>query len=250
MAANIYTEVLPSGFAFDMILVEGGAFRMGGDDPDADNDEKPVHEVHVSTFYLGQVPVTQDLWKAIMGEGNNPSYFKGDRRPVEVVSWNDAQRFIQKMNDETKKDRQEQGLGDYRLPTEAEWEFAARGGAYSEGYLYSGSDKLEEVGWCDENSNSQTHDVGLLMANEIGLYDMSGNVKEWIEDYWHDNYRNAPCDGSAWLHSYERTRRVVRGGFCFIEAKNCRNSSRSYYSMDGRDVILGFRLALSSSAND
>ncbi|HNL39237.1 MAG TPA: formylglycine-generating enzyme family protein [Saprospiraceae bacterium] len=241
---DIYTETFPSGFSFDMIHVEGGAFRMGGDDPEATGEEKPVHEVTVPAFYLGKFPVTQGLWKAVMG--NNPSYFKGDLRPVETVSWVDAQGFIKRLNSATEESRKKQGLGPYRLPTEAEWEFAARGGAYPEGYLYAGSDKLKEVGWYDENSNNQTQDVGLLMGNELGLYDLSGNVYEWTEDHWHENYKdNPPADGSAWLSADPRAPRVVRGGYYFYNAGGCRVSYRDRNAPGIRNDGIGFRLALS-----
>ena len=133
-----------------MLLVEGGSFQMGGTDEEAMDREKPIHEVEVPTFYLGKYPVTQDLWEAIMG--NNPSTYKGPQHPVDSVSWEDAHKFLQQLNKETKQF--------YRLPTEAEWEFAARGGIHTEEYLYAGSDKLSEVGWYRENSGNQTQPVG------------------------------------------------------------------------------------------
>ena len=250
MAHRIYTERLSNGFSFDMILVEKGSFLMGGDDAEAFDREKPVHRVEVPDFYLGKYPVTQGSWKAVMGEEYNPASFKGNLRPVERVSWDDTQGFIQKLNAATEESRRKQGLGLYRLPTEAEWEFAARGGAYSEGYLYAGSDKLKEVGWYFENSNNQTQDVGLLMANELGFYDLSGNVLEWTEDHWHwhGNYEGAPIDGSAWLSADERTRRVLRGGGCFDSARYCRVSYRDLGAPDHLSDSIGVRLALSPSA--
>ena len=222
----VHTEHLPSGLSFEMILVEDGSFEMGGSDPEARDNEKPIHKVEVPAFYIGKYLVTQKVWKEMMG--NNPSRFKGDNRPVETVSWEEAQEFIQKLNQETGKS--------YRLPSEAEWEFAARGGIHSEGYLYSGSDKLKEVGWYRENNGRETRPVGQKMANELGIYDMSGNVFEWCEDDYHISYQRAPADGSAWIDHKERgSRRVVRGGYWLDNARNCRVSYRYYSEPDYRE---------------
>lgn len=226
---------LPSGFTFEMIFVEGDTFMMG-DNSSEYKQEKPEHEVNVSSFYLGKYPVTQQLWQNIMG--NNPSVLKGENLPVETVSWDGVQEFIRNLILKTDKP--------FRLPTEAEWEYAARGGKYSQGYTYSGSDKLKQVGWYRYNSGNETHDVGLLLANELGLYDMSGNVWEWCEDDWHDNYNGAPKDGSAWMDSPNRgDYRVLRGGSCFYYAENCRPPGRFNGGLGGRSVNGGFRLALS-----
>ena len=204
---KIYTQSLPSGLSFDMIRVEGGSFDMGSNDPEALDSEKPVHRVTVPTFYIGKYLVTQEVWEAIMKK--NPASYIGEKKPVEQVSWEDAHQFIQKLNAQTNQA--------YHLPSEAEWEFAARGGIHTEGYLYAGSDKLKEVGWYDGNSNlNGTLPVGLKMANELGIYDMSGNVFEWCEDDWHGNYEGAPTDGSTWIEGGRRgSRRVVRGGYWF-----------------------------------
>ena len=235
MAEKIYTETLAPGLSFELILVEGGEFWMGSpdDDPDAFDPEKPRHLVKLSSFYMGEFPVTQDLWEAVMGE--NPSYFKGPRHPVEKVSWEDAQRFIGMLNKKTK--------GGYRLPTEAEWEYAARGGKHSEGFRYAGSDKLKEVGWYAENSGSETHKVGLKYSNELGLYDMSGNVWEWCQDRWHGDYKGAPADGSAW--EGEGGSRVVRGGSWSYDPRLCRVAYRYFLDPALRNGIVGFRLGLS-----
>jgi formylglycine-generating enzyme required for sulfatase activity len=189
---------------------------------------------------LGKYPVTQALWQAVMK--NNPSYFPGADRPVEQVSWEDCQEFIHKLNAQTK--------GRYRLPSEAEWEFAARGGVRSEGYLYAGSDKLEEVGWYGDNSGSETHPVGHKLPNELGLYDLSGNVYEWCRDDWHDSYERSEgfkplaMDGSAWVDQPQRASyRVVRGGGWFYAARGCRVSDRDHYSPGDRDGDIGLRLA-------
>ena len=187
-----------------MMLVEGGQYMMGDDNGEYDR-EKPAHPVEVSSFYLGKYLVTQQLWQAVMDE--NPSSFKGENRPVETVSWDDAKRFIKKLNVATKQP--------FRQPTEAEWEFAARGGIYSQGYTYSGSDKLKQVGWYRDNSNRETHDVGLLLANELGLYDMSGNVYEWCEDRFDEKYYEK-CQREGTVKNPvgpdEGVRRVLRGG--------------------------------------
>jgi sulfatase modifying factor 1 len=233
---EIFTQSLTPNLSFDLILVEGGEFDMGGADDEAIDREKPVHRVKVPSFYMGEFPVTQDVWEVVMGA--NPSSFKGPRRPVETVSWEDAQQFIQKINKMAKG-------GSYRLPTEAEWEYAARGGKYSEGYKYAGSDKLKEVGWYDENSGNKTQKVGLLRENELGLFDMSGNVWEWCEDQWHENYKGAPDDGSAWLGLVMGAPRVLRGGCWLIDARLCRAAYRLRIEPALRAINAGFRLACS-----
>lgn len=218
----------------DLVLVEGGGFFMGDDDSKYDR-EKPAHLVRISSFQMCKYPVTQRLWEAVMG--NNPSRFKGEKRPVENVSWNDVKNFIEKLNKKTKKE--------FRLPSEAEWEYAARGGRYSQGFTYAGSDKLKQVGWYTENSNNQTQEVGLLLSNELGLYDMSGNIWEWCEDDFHENYDDAPKDGSAWIDYPERgVGRVVRGGGYFGYAVYCRPTARAGYTPDHRYSDDGFRLVL------
>lgn len=179
----------------NMVYVEGGTFMMGATseqgsdtseqlsliDDDMYDDAKPVHHVTVSNFRIGKYEVTQCEWEAVMGE--NPSYFKGSNRPVENVSWDDCQKFIAKLNRVTGKR--------FRLPTEAEWEYAARGGNKSKGFTYAGSNNLDEVAWHDGNSDCKTHDVGTKCPNELGLYDMTGNVGEWCSD-WFGAYSSAP----------------------------------------------------------
>ncbi len=225
---------LPSGPSFEVVFVEGGEFLMGDDESEYDS-EKPAHQVKVSSFYMGKYQVTQELWESVMG--NNPSRFKGEKRPVENVSWYDAKDFIEKLNEKTGKN--------FRLPSEAEWEYAGRGGKYSQGFTYTGSDKLSQVGWYYGNSNNETHEVGLLLSNELGLYDMSGNVFEWCEDDDHDNYEGALEDGSAWIDSPNRGfDRVLCGGSCFRSAVYCRPSNRYRYTPDSRTYEVGFRLVL------
>jgi formylglycine-generating enzyme len=169
--------------------------------------------------------------------GSDPSNNKGcDDCPVELVSWNDIQEFLRKLNAQTGKR--------YRLPTEAEWEYAARGGNQSRGYLYSGGNSVDEVGWHSGNSGSKTRPVGQKKRNELGLYDMSGNVWEWCEDDWHDNYDGAPTDGRAWVDSPRAPGRVYRGGCWGSEPLTCRAASRSYVGPTGLGAMVGFRLAL------
>ena len=199
---------------------------------DADTDEKPVHNVTLSDYYMGETEVTQELWQAVMG--TNPSNSKGNKKPVEQVSWNDCQEFITKLNNLTGKN--------FRLPTEAEWEYAARGGNKSKGYKYSGSNTIDNVAWYTSNSSSQTHDVKTKQANELGIYDMSGNVYEWCQD-WYGSYSSGsqtnptgPASGSY---------RVFRGGSWSYGAEYCRVSIRSYYNPDGSYNDLGLRLSLS-----
>ena len=223
-----------NGVSFTMIAVEGGTFPMGATSEqgsDADSDEKPVHSVTLSDYYIGETEVTQELWTAVMG--NNPSYYKGNNKPVEQVSWNDCQEFVKKLNQLTGKN--------FRLPTEAEWEYAARGGNKSQGYKYSGSNTLGDVAWYYDNSSSQTHEVKTKQANELGIYDMSGNVWEWCQD-WSGSYSSSsqtnptgPSSGSY---------RVYRGGGWHGSARYCRVSLRGGYYPDGSSGNLGLRLSL------
>ena len=217
----------------NMVYVAGGTFTMGGTSEqgsDAYTDEKPTHNVTLSSYYICKYEVTQALWRAVMG--SNPSKFKGDNLPVEQVSWNDCQTFINRLNSYTGRN--------FRLPTEAEWEFAARGGNYSRHYKYSGSNNLDDVAWYGDNSGDRTHHVGIKQANELGLYDMSGNVWEWCSD-WYGSYssysQNDPTGPNS--GSY----RMRRGGSWDNGAANCRSSNR--YSPGDRFHTLGLRLVLS-----
>lgn len=224
-----------NGVKFKMIYVAGGTFTMGAtaEQIGYDNDETPAHQVTLSDYFIGETEVTQELWYAVMGA--NPSNFtRSSRNPVEMVSWHDCQSFIQKLNQLT-------GLR-FRLPTEAEWEFAARGGNSSKGYKYSGSNRIEDVAWYDGNSGGTTHEVGTCYPNELGIYDMSGNVWEWCSD-WYGSYSSmAQTDPSgAGSGSY----RVLRGGGWGGSAQICRVAIRSYGTPDYRYDPLGFRLVCS-----
>ena len=221
----------------DMVHVVGGTFMMGATAEQgsaASEYEKPAHQVTLSGYYIGRYEVTQELWQAVMG--NNPSNFKGDsRRPVECVSWNDCQKFIMKLNRMTGKR--------FRLPTEAEWEYAARGGNQSKGYKYSGGNTLDNVAWYWNNSGSATHPVGTKAPNELGLYDMTGNVYEICQD-WSDSYSSDsqinPTGPSLGTH------RVDRGGGWAHGAWENRVSYRSFSNPSEPSRGLGLRLAADS----
>ena len=229
-----------NGIKYNMVRVEGCTFRMGATS-EQDRDtyeidigidiEDSVHSVTLSSYYIGKTEVTQALWKAVMG--SNPSKFKGENLPVENVSWDDCQEFIRKLNSLTGQN--------FRLPTEAEWEFACRGGNNSLGYKYSGSDNIDNVAWYDGNSGDKTHPVATKSANELGIYDMSGNVWEWCCD-WYEYYTSGaqtnpkgPESGSI---------RVHRGGSWIRDARYCRSSFRFNYFPTSRYCYLGLRLAL------
>ena len=234
--------------SFNMILVEHGTFTMGANSEQKKSwknffhgpwkNEKPAHEVSFTKdYYMGETQVTQALWKAVMGD--NPSLFKGGKKPVETVCWDDCQKFIKELN---RRLRSQLYGKSFRLPTEAEWEFAARGGNKSCGYQFSGSDDLDEVACYSGNSNDETCDVASFEPNELGFYDMSGNVCEWCLDLYGGYNRSAQTDPqgpSCGSH------RVARGGCWYYGVRACRLSCRHDYCPDFRFEILGLRLALS-----
>ena len=225
------------GVEFKMIKVEGGTFSMGATSEqgsDAYMNEKPVHSVTLSDYYIGETEVTQELWQVVMG--SNPSRFTGDnQRPVENVSWDDCQEFIKKLNRLTGKK--------FRLPTEAEWEYAARGGKYSKDYVYkySGSNNADEVAWYEDNSGRTTHTVKTKKANELGLYDMSGNVYEWCNDWYGSYQSNSQTNPTG---PSEGERRVFRGGCWDYRDRFVRVSYRGNRTPDNRGSDGGLRLAL------
>ncbi len=218
----------------EMVHVEGGTFTMGSND--GESDEKPPHQVTLSSFSIGKYEVTQADWRDIMGSDPPGLRFKGcDQCPVENISWNDIQDFLKKLN-------AQKGGKKYRLPTEAEWEFAARGGNKSGGFEYAGSKSLGEVAWYGSNSDSKTHPVGQKKANELGLFDMSGNVYEWCAD-WYDSYSSGSQTNPTGAGT--GASRVDCGGSWNGYAENCRAANRYFNSPDYRDSGLGFRLARS-----
>ena len=235
LSGNALTIPVKNGISIEMVKVEAGSFDMGAT-PEMKKPydwEKPVHRVTLTNnYYIGKYEVTQALWKIVMG--SNPSNFKGDNLPVENVSWNNCQKFISKLNKLTGKS--------FRLPTEAEWEFAARGGNKSRGYLYSGSNAIGDVAWYEGNSSFMTHAVGTKQPNELGIYDMTGNVWEWCQD-WYDSYSSSPQTNptGAVSGSY----RVDRGGSWNCLARSCRASCRDRCTPDYRNNSCGLRLVLS-----
>ena len=227
-----------NGVSFKMITVAGGTFQMGAQstdpngqnyDADAYSDESPVHQVTLSAFTIGETEVTQALWEAVMG--SNPSYFKDPVLPVEQVSWDDCQTFLTKLNQLTGKT--------FRLPTEAEWEYAARGGNESTGYKYSGSNTIGNVAWYYDNGGSKTHAVGTKQANELGIYDMSGNVCEWCSDRYGNYGSSSQTNPTGAASGYFR---VFRGGSWAYIARGCRVSYRRYFNPALRSSDLGLRL--------
>ncbi|MDX2136163.1 MAG: formylglycine-generating enzyme family protein [Saprospiraceae bacterium] len=231
-----YTDPLPGA---TMVFVKGGTFTMGcqdGRDSNCEDDEKPAHQVTLNDFYIGETEVTQKQWRAVMGEDPPELRFKGcDDCPVENVSWNDIRQFLQKLNARS-------GGARYRLPTEAEWEYAARGGARSKGYRYAGGNTLGAVAWYDGNAGSKTHPVKGNAANELGLYDMSGNVREWCAD-WYGDYPEGPVKNPTGAAS--GVGRVIRGGSWSLTPRHCRAAYRGNNSPGFRINGVGFRLAAS-----
>ena len=228
-----------NGVSFKMVAVDGGTFKMGAisEQQNPDDDEKPVHNVTLSSYYIGETEVTQALWEAVMG--SNPSGISGSNNPVEQISYDDCIAFINRLNS-LLSDRLSGGMK-FRLPTEAEWEFAARGGIRSRGYQYSGGDNFDIVAWYDDNSGRETHPVKQKQPNELGLYDMSGNVWEWCHD-WYGDYPSSsqsnPTGPSSGSH------RVLRGGGWNYNAQDCRVANRYYYTPYNRHPIVGLRLVL------
>ncbi|MGH9831408.1 MAG: caspase, EACC1-associated type [Blastocatellia bacterium] len=233
-----------NGVPLEMIYIPGGSFKMGAPEGVGNDNERPQHDVTILGFYIGKYQITQAQWEAVMGK--NPSYFKGYLKnffkgyfkgdpalPVENVPWNDAKQFCEKLAQMTGKA--------YRLPSEAEWEYACRAGTTGD---YAGD--LDAMAWYGDNSGSKTHPVGQKQPNAFGLYDMHGNVWEWCEDVWHDSYKGALTDGSAWLSGGDSIRRVLRGGSHRNNARFCRSAYRNHIDARNFSNNVGFRVVVSA----
>ena len=241
--AEVMTENIGNGVSLEMVKIPGGRFLMGSPETEAERDdnEGPQHYVNVPEFFMGKYTVTQAQWQAVMG--NNPSYFKGKNRPVEMVNWNDATKFCKKLSKKTGRD--------YRLPSEAEWEYACRGGTTTP--FYFGETITPELvnydGYYTYGNGpkgkyrEKTTDVGNFPPNSFGLYDMHGNVWEWCADEWHDNYDSAPTDGSVWLDGNKQCSQLRDGSWGSLSV-NCRSAIRRNYSdrRDDHSLNIGFRL--------
>ncbi|NJR73657.1 MAG: formylglycine-generating enzyme family protein [Scytonema sp. CRU_2_7] len=246
--ANFFTEDLGNGITLEMVEIPGGQFVMGSppSEKERESDEGPQHTVTIQSFFMGRFAVTQEQYQAVMGD--NRSYFKGAKRPVENVSWEQASEFCDKLSQRIGKSYR------YRLPSEAEWEYVCRAGTttpfhygetvttalanYHGNYTYGSGPKGEY--------RQQTTDVGSFPPNAFGLYDMHGNVWEWCLDTWHDNYDGAPSDGSAWLSENDNQFRVLRGGSWYLNPRYCRSANRAWFPRDGRSDDIGFRVVVSA----
>jgi formylglycine-generating enzyme required for sulfatase activity len=240
--ARCLTIELGNGIDLEMVYIPGGSYMMGSQELDA---EKPLHQVTVSPFHLGKYPITQAQYEAMMGE--NPSHFMGDQRPVEQVSWWDALRFCRKLSTFTQQT--------YRLPTEAEWEYAARAGTstafhFGDGITPHLANYHRNISYgiaSTAKSREETSNVGSYPPNAFGLYDMHGNVSEWCQDTWHDNYAGAPTDGRAWVTTRsgkEPDAHILRGGSWYYSERGCRSATRDYYAPDYSSMSIGFRIVL------
>nr|WP_232316309.1 formylglycine-generating enzyme family protein [Methanosarcina vacuolata] len=236
-----FSSIIFDGIEF--VRIPAGDFIMGSSEYD---DEKPVHEIKIKKpFYLGKFPVTQKQWEEVMG--SNPSRFKGNDLPVENVSWTDVQEFIKKIN---------KGADNYRLPSEAEWEYACRARTNTKYSFGDDESQLRDYAWYNGyaaledwrknmekiRNEGSTHPVGQKKPNPWGLYDMHGNVWEWVQDNWHDNYNGAPSDGSAWEDETDGFDPSFRGGSWYFGAKDCRSAARGWSVFIGFYDDVGFRL--------
>ena len=245
-APEVKTIDLDGGVTLELVKIPAGEFMMGSPESEKGHqtDEGPQHRVRIEKpFYMGKHPVTQAQWRAVMGD-DDPSHFKGDNRPVEQVSWNDCRQFCDKLSEVA--DRR------IRLPSEAEWEYACRAGTTTPfffGETISTDQANYNVGGSASEDGSQgtrhneTTPVGSFPPNAFGLFDTHGNVWEWCEDVWHDDYTGAPSDGSAWVTGGDEGRRVVRGGSWYGLEIDLRSANRSRNRPDGRSDDVGFRVA-------
>jgi eukaryotic-like serine/threonine-protein kinase len=245
LQAEYFTEDIGNGVTLEMVAIPGGTFTMGSPETEKErfDREEPQHSVTVPAFFMAKYPVTQAQWQAVMG--NNPAYFKGANRPVEKVSWNEAVEFCQKLSQMTGKN--------YRLPSEAEWEYACRAGTTT--LFYFGETITTDLANYDGNGTygngpkgvyrQQTTDVGSFPPNAFGLYDMHGNVWEWCQDVWHENYNGAPTDGSAWESGGNSSYKLWRGGYWGNHPRDCRSAYRVFDSPGLRNFNIGFRIVVS-----
>jgi formylglycine-generating enzyme required for sulfatase activity len=242
--AEFFTENLGNGILLEMVAIPGGQFLMGSPENELERseNENPQHIVTIQPFYMGKYAVTQEQWQAVME--NNPSRFQGAKRPVENVSWDDAVEFCQRLAQKTGKD--------YRLPTEAEWEYAARAGTttpfhfgetissdlanYDGNYTYGSGAKGEY--------RQQTTEVGKFSPNAFGLYEIHGNIWEWCQDTWHENYEGAPSNGTAWVSENDNGSRLLRGGSWNYAPRYCRSAFRGRNSHVDGDGLVGFRVVV------
>ena len=254
-------ETLPNGVLLELIKVEGGKFMMGSH---RDSSAKPIHEVQIQDFYIGKYPITNQQFLPFLQEMGNQTEedtnwvnlngkYKGARcgiieqestfhcvnglehHPMIYVSSHGAKAYCKWLSEKANQD--------YRLPTEAEWEYAAKGGKYNQGFSYAGSNKLKEVAWYNANSHTETKPVGLKLPNKLGLFDMSGNIFEWCSDCWHSNYERPPIDEKAWEDDIENDERVVRGGSWYYNTDFCHVSFRNGFYHINRNFNIGFRIA-------
>ena len=250
---RFYREPLGDGLELVMMEIPGGEFLMGVPDgePEVYDDEKPQHRVSIDKFFLGQMAVTQAQWRLVANQYDrvevelnpDPSKFKGDQRPVEQVSWDEATEFCRRLSERTERV--------YRLPSEAQWEYACRGGTTTA--FHYGDVLTDELANYDARKTyngspegefrRQTTDVGIFPPNRFGLYDMHGNILEWCEDDWHGNYERAPDDGGPWIEeNRSKTSRLLRGGSCYFNPRNCRSAVRYLILRDDRVDTFGFRV--------
>ena len=229
------TSTIENSLGMTLVAIEPGRFDMGGEHSGVAS-EVPVRQVKIAPFYIGKYEVTQAEWVAVMG--SNPSAYKHPNKPVDQVTWVEVQSFIQRLN-------QKEQTNKYRLPTEAEWEYAAQAGSTGNYGFDGGVEDLPKYAWFGQQGNVGTRPVGKRQANAWGLHDMHGNVWEWVEDCWHDNYEGAPLDEKPWVTGGDCAVRVLRGGGWNSEGFYLRSQVRGSYGFDLNDISNGFRLAKS-----
>jgi len=236
--ADLSAPSFTNSLGMKFTRIAAGDFTMGSADGKGETSERPAHKVIFATaFFMGVHEVTQAQWKAAMGV--NPSKFPGDDHPVDFISWTDANAFVARLNE------LESGVNEYRLPSEAEWEYACRAGSAASYPCGEDESKLADYAWYEVNAGGAPQAVGKKKANAWGLFDMNGNTWEWCEDIWHDNYQGAPGDGSAWISGRDGGKHVIRGGSWAFGASDARSSARMAYQAESRvGDSLGLRVAV------